>query len=57
MKYAIETHKAFPIVAWGVFITFAAFTFYLATELQSSSTQLQLSERTAENLEALQSTP
>ncbi len=55
MKHAIETHRAFPVVAWGILIAFAVFTFYLTTELQSSSEQL--SGRTMQNVEALNSTP
>jgi hypothetical protein len=52
MEHSIENHKAFPAVAWFIFIAFALFTFYLTTELQSSSAQL--SSRTMQNVEALQ---
>jgi hypothetical protein len=55
MKHAIETHRAFPIIAWGTFLAFAAFTFYLTVELQTSSTQL--SDRTSQNLEAIKKAP
>lgn len=55
MKHAIETHKAFPLIAWGTFLAFVTFTFYLTTELQSSSAQL--SDRTLQNVEALKNTP
>ncbi len=55
MKHALETHKVFPIIAWGTFIAFVAFTFYLTTELKSSSTHL--SDRTQQNLDALEETP
>jgi len=52
MKHALETHRAFPIIAWVTLIGFAAFVFYLTIELQSSTTQL--SNRTTQNVEALE---
>jgi len=51
MKHALETHKAFPIVAWCTLIAFALLTYYLTTKLQSSS--IPLSDRTLQNVEAL----
>jgi len=40
MQGTLEKHKAFPLVAWGVFILFAGFTLYLAFELQETAAYL-----------------
>jgi len=55
MKHSLENHKAFPTIAWVTFIGFVVFVFYLTIELQSTSTNL--SERTTQNIEALENTP
>ena len=40
MQSTLERHKAFPIIAWTTFLLFAAFTFYLALELQETAAYL-----------------
>ena len=51
MKHSLESHKAFPAVAWVTFIGFAIFVFYLTIELQATAENLSL--QTVANVEAL----
>lgn len=40
MKQTLESHKAFPYIAWGTIILFALFVFNMAVNLQDDLTQL-----------------
>ena len=51
MKHSLESHKAFPAVAWVTFIGFAIFVFYLTIELQATTENLLM--QTFANVEAL----
>jgi len=51
MKHSLESHKAFPAVAWVTFIGFAIFVFYLTIELQATTENLSM--QTVANVEAL----
>ncbi len=55
MKNTLEKHKIFPIIAWLLFIGFAAFVFFLTVQLQATAEELSL--KTSTNIEALQTTP
>lgn len=48
----IESHKAFPYIAWTTFLLFAAFTWYLALELQETAAYLDI--KVENNLNALE---
>lgn len=53
----IEGLKFFPLIAWGVFVLFAAFVYLLANELQQTATTLEAaSNETAEMMGALGTT-
>lgn len=41
MKHALESHRAFPIVAWTLILLFAALSYYLATTFKSEATALE----------------
>ena len=55
MKHSLETHRAFPAIAWATFIGFAVFVFYLTIELQTTTENL--SAQTVANVETLETTP
>lgn len=40
MKSTLERHKAFPLIAWAIFVLFAGFTLYLAFELHETAAYL-----------------
>ncbi len=42
MQSTLERHKAFPYIAWATFVLFAAFTFYLALQLQETAAYLEI---------------
>lgn len=42
MKFELENHKFFPVVAWILVIGFATFTFSLAYKLQNEAGPLQM---------------
>ena len=53
---SIEGLKFFPLIAWGVFVLFAAFVYLLANELQQTATTLEAaSNETSEMLGSLSS--
>ncbi len=54
MKHSLEKHKAFPFIAWIIFIGFAVFVFYITISLQSTSETF--AEHTQENLNAIENT-
>jgi len=49
---SIESHKAFPYIAWTTFLLFAAFTWYLALELQETAAYLDV--KVGDNVSALE---
>ncbi len=42
MHSTLERYKAFPFIAWAIFLMFAAFTFHLALELQETAAYLEV---------------
>ena len=50
----IESHKAFPYIAWTIFLLFAAVTWHLALELQKTAAYLDV--KVENNVSALEET-
>lgn len=54
---SIEGLKFFPLIAWSVFVLFAAFVYLLANELQQTATTIEAaSNDTVEMLEVISTT-
>jgi len=54
MQNSLEKHKTFPVIAWGLFIGFAVFVFFLATQLQATAEDLAL--QTTHTVESINAT-